>query len=222
MIANKTKRIGIFGTSGFSREALDVCIDEGYEEITFIGDDCQVREYFGYLCVDEAQITLMKREGFVFVIGIGDNAIRRKIVEKYQDLYYVNVIHSSASFGYKQRNEIERKRGNIVTAGVRMTDNIAIGNFGIFNLNCTIGHDCVIEDFVNISPGANISGNVQLSEGAYIGTNASILQGKSISEKMIIGRCSTVGAGAVVTKPVPDNVVVMGAPAKQNDSPSAI
>lgn len=211
---NNARKIGILGTSGFSRETLDVCINAGYNKIVFIGDRPREREYFGYQLVDEEQIPSLNRKGFVFVIGIGDNAIRKKIVEKYENLHYVNLIHSSASFGDKQQNKITEKRGNIVTAGVRMTNNIQMGNFGIFNLNCTIGHDCVIEDFVNVAPGVNVSGNVKLSEGAYIGTNAAILQGKTISGKMIIGKFATVGAGAVVTKSVPDNVVVKGAPAK--------
>jgi acetyltransferase-like isoleucine patch superfamily enzyme len=89
-----------------------------------------------------------------------------------------------------------------------------MGNFGIFYLNSTIAHDCIIEDFVTVLPGANISGNVKLSMGAYIGANTCVLQGKSVTEKLIIGKYSIVGAGAVVTKNVPDNTIVKGIPAK--------
>lgn len=95
-----------------------------------------------------------------------------------------------------------------------MTNKIQMGNFGVYNLNCTIGHDCVIEDFVTISPGANISGNVILSECSYIGTNTSILQGKSRAEKLVIGKNSIVGAGSVVTKNVPNNTIVKGIASK--------
>lgn len=87
-------------------------------------------------------------------------------------------------------------------------------NFDIYNLNCTIGHDCILNDYVNIAPGANVSGNVLLKEGAYIGTNATILQGSSIDNKMVIGLYSTVGAGAVVTKHVNAYDTVAGVPAK--------
>lgn len=212
---NKTRKIGIFGTSGFSREVLDICVDLGYKNIIFIGYGNQEKEYFGYPLVEEGSLHELKSDNYVFIIGIGDNNIRKKIADKYQDLQYINIIHPSASFGDKQKSKIEEKRGNIITAGVRMTNNIQLGNFGIFNLNCTVGHDCIIGDFVNISPGANISGNVRLSEGSYIGTNATIIQGKSIMEKLTIGRYSIVGAGTVVTKPVPDNVIVVGTPAKQ-------
>lgn len=213
-MAPKHQKIGIFGTSGFSREVLDVCVARAYKEIFFIGYGNLEKEYFGYPLIDEGSLNSLKLLDYVFIIGIGDNTIRKKIANKYKSLKYINLIHPAASFGDKQRSRIEEQRGNIITAGVRMTNNIQVGNFGIFNLNCTIGHDCIIDDFVNISPGANISGNVRLAEGAYIGTNASILQGKSITEKLTIGKCAVVGAGAVVTKSVPDDVTVIGTPAK--------
>ena len=49
---------------------------------------------------------------------------------------------------------------------------------------------------------------VLIKKGAYIGAGAIILQGVSI------GRLSVVGAGAVVTKDVPDFSLVVGVPAK--------
>lgn len=47
-----------------------------------------------------------------------------------------------------------------------------------------------------------------VKEGASIGSNATILPG------LTIGKNAIVGAGAVVTKDVPDNVTVVGNPAK--------
>lgn len=170
--------------------------------------------YFGFQIVSEREIPRLEEEGFIFVIGLGDNKLRKKIFEKYSYLSFPNIIHASASIGFKQVDALSDKKGNIITAGVRFTNNIKMGNFGIFNLNCTIGHDCVIEDFVNIAPGANVSGNVYLKKGAYIGTNAAVLQGVSIDSKITIGEFATIGAGAVVTKDVQDYTTVVGIPAK--------
>jgi acetyltransferase-like isoleucine patch superfamily enzyme len=47
-----------------------------------------------------------------------------------------------------------------------------------------------------------------VKQGASIGSNASILCG------LTIGRGALVGAGAVVTKDVPDYAIVAGVPAK--------
>ena len=212
------KKIAIFGTSGFAREVFDIAFDVGYREFVFISGkkvlDTFSGSFLGYQIIDEAKIPFLVSNGFEFAIGIGDNKIRKRIAQKYPNLKYVNLLHKTATFGHSQKKLIEEKQGNIIAAGVRITNNVEIGNFCIFNLNCTIGHDCVIEDFVNVAPGANISGNVYLSEGAFIGTNAAVLQGKSAEEKLIIGKFAVVGAGAVVAKNVPHNVIVVGVPAK--------
>lgn len=206
-------KIAILGTSGFSREVWDIASVLGYKEIIFI-DKVKKESLNGFSVVSEKEIYVLSQIGYKFVIGIGNPKIRTEIRNRYPNLDYVNLIHPTVTFGYGQLAELKKKVGNIICAGTRMTNNIKMGDFGIYNLNCTIGHDCIIEDFVTISPGANISGNVKISTGSYIGTNASILQGKSITEKILIGKSSIVGAGSVVTKNVPDHTIVKGNPAK--------
>ncbi len=44
----------------------------------------------------------------------------------------------------------------------------------IINRGVNISHDDRIEDYVTISPGINIAGNVIIQEGAYIGIGSSI------------------------------------------------
>lgn len=207
-------RLAVFGASGFSREVVDVALVCGWTEIAFLDREPAPSPELRFPILEESKARELASQGWRFIIGTGDNATRRKICEKFSNLDYINVIHPSATFGHLQRQAFDATRGNIVTAGVRFTNNIKVGDFGIYNLNCTIGHDCVIGDFVNIAPGANISGNVQLSDGCYIGTNAAVLQGRTITEKLVIGEGSTVGMGSVVTKSVPPGVVVKGVPAK--------
>lgn len=77
-------------------------------------------------------------------------------------LKFTNFFHPSATFGYLQREAIEQAEVTIIAAGVRLTNNITVGNFCIFNQNVTIAHDSVVEDYVHIAPGANVSGNVHL------------------------------------------------------------
>ncbi|SNT02730.1 sugar O-acyltransferase, sialic acid O-acetyltransferase NeuD family [Anaerovirgula multivorans] len=206
-------KIAIFGASGFSREVRDIASILGYKEIIFI-DKTNTGDLEDFPIVNEKQVYTFAEADYKFTIGIGNPKIRKEIRDRYPDLNYVNLIDPTATFGYRQFVELEKKVGNIICAGTRMTNNIEMGNFGVYYLNCTVAHDCIIEDFVTISPGVNISGNVKLSMGAYIGANTCILQGKSITEKMIIGKNSTVGAGSVVTKNVPDHTIVKGIPAK--------
>lgn len=52
------------------------------------------------------------------------------------------------------------------------------------------------------------AGHIHIKKNAWIGAHASILQGVTIGENSIVA------AGSVVTKDVPDNVLVGGIPAK--------
>ena len=56
--------------------------------------------------------------------------------------------------------------------------------------------------------GAAIAGDVTINDCSEIGANATVLP------HVTIGKNSIVGAGAVVTKDVPDNVIVAGVPAR--------
>lgn len=206
-------KLAIFGTSGFAREVRDIAVLIGYENVVFIGTDPK-EPVQGFPVVTEESVPVLTDEGWAFSIGIGNPQTRKEIWERYPDLDYVNLVHPAATFGYGQREDLERRKGNIVFAGARFTNQIVIGNFGVYYLNCTVAHDCVVEDFVTICPGVNLSGNVKVMEGAYLGVNSCVLQGKSQEAKITVGHCATVGAGAVVTKNVPDHMVVKGIPAR--------
>jgi sugar O-acyltransferase (sialic acid O-acetyltransferase NeuD family) len=103
---------------------------------------------------------------------------------------------------------IELGEGTIVCAGNILTVDIRLGRHVAVNLDCTIGHDTVIGDFATLSPGSHISGCVTMGEGAYIGTGTSVIEG------VTIGPYAVTGAGAVVTKNVPGQSLVVGVPAQ--------
>lgn len=123
-------------------------------------------------------------------------------------------MHPSSSFGRAQREQLERCQGVIVGAGVRLTNNIEVGDFTVLNLNVTVGHDVLVDNFVNIAPGAHISGNVHIKERCWIGTGAVINQGSSC-KKLVIGEGTIIGSGAVVLNDCDENSVYVGAPAKR-------
>ena len=69
-----------------------------------------------------------------------------------------------------------------------------------------IGNNVNLSQFVNIGSSDNLS--------AIIGDNVWIAPHVSIVDDVNIGNNSSVGAGAVVTKDVPENATVVGVPAK--------
>ncbi|NCP19535.1 MAG: acetyltransferase [Erythrobacter sp.] len=205
--------IYIFGTSGFAREVADIARENGHE-IAFLTqspDQAEDLSEFGEV-IPEGEVENLS-DG-LFAIGIGDNAVRRKIVQHYGDrLRFPALVHPSASFGIGQRERIEAMPGVIVCAGVRFTNRIEVGAFSIFNLNATIGHDVIVDEFCNIAPGANLSGYVHLRSGVWIGTGAAVNQGQP-GAYLEIGANTMIGSGSVVVKSCEADSVYVGIPAK--------
>src|SRR5438552_9737766 len=132
---------------------------------------------------------------------------------------------------------------NFVNAyGCSIDDNSKIGSFVEIQKGATIGKNCKISSHTFICEGVHIADNVfvghnvtfindkfpratnddgslqteedwscietQINEGASIGSSATILCRITIGERAVIG------AGAVVTKDVPEKAVVAGNPAR--------
>lgn len=207
-------RLGIFGTSGMAREAGDIACELGYAPVYVARDQAELAAWsFPGEAILESNIDRYTDMGYA--IGIGDSNIRQRVAQRFAGcLRFVNLIHPSATFGHAQRQIIEARHGVIVCAGVRFTNNIRVGDFTIFNLNATISHDVVIDDFVYVAPGAHIAGNIHIGMRCWIGTGAAINQGTGDS-RLHIGADTVIGSGAVVVKTCEPNAVYVGIPAKR-------
>ena len=142
-----------------------------------------------------------------FFIAIGDNQIRTKVFQDLQakNLLSINAIHVTAVI-----DTSANIAANAVMIAAQVTINplASIETGTICNTGCIIEHECKVGKFAHIGPGAVLCGNVTVGDGAFVGANAVIKQGISI------GKNAMIGAGAVVLKNVPDNVKVVGVPAR--------
>ena len=204
----------IVGAGGFGRELLDVvsAVNERLQFWNFLGfvadtppspdllDALNVK-WLG--SVDEVLLSILPAS---YVVGIGSPLNRRQVSDKFDAAGWqaVTLIHPSATVGA----DVEISEGSVICSHVSITTHVRLGRHVHVNLNSTIGHDCLIGDFVTINPLVAVSGDVQLGSGVTMGTHSSILQG------LHVGANSTVGAGAVVVKDVPANTTVVGVPAK--------
>ena len=105
--------------------------------------------------------------------------------------------------------------GSQILAGAIIAANARIGLSCIINHGAIIDHESVLGPGVHIAPGATLCGCVTVGSNSMIGAGATILP------RITIGTNSIIGAGAVVTRDVPDNVIVVGNPAqfmRQNPS----
>jgi sugar O-acyltransferase (sialic acid O-acetyltransferase NeuD family) len=144
--------------------------------------------------------------GTSYVLGVGSPALRAALDGRIRDYGpAARLVHPAATVG----PDTSIGEGVVVFAGVRVTTNITLGRHVHLNQNVTVGHDCVISDFVSVNPLAAVSGECRLEAGVLIGTNASVLQ------RLTVGSDATVGAGACVVRDVPAGAVVMGIPARE-------
>lgn len=79
----------------------------------------------------------------------------------------------------------------------------------VIHSDAEIGENCVIGQHVTVGGGNNKYPGVP-----KIGNNVYISHGAIVFGGITIGNNVTIGANAVVTKPVPDNAIVAGVPAK--------
>jgi sugar O-acyltransferase (sialic acid O-acetyltransferase NeuD family) len=137
------------------------------------------------------------------LVAIGDNVVRKKVVEKTRHAF-TNTVHPSVVFSAFAT----LGTGNMILHGAIVQAQARIGNHVIVNTRASVDHDNDIGDFVHLAPGVVLCGAVKVGEGTLVGASATVLPGRSI------GAWAIIGSGAVVTRDVPDGAVVVGNPAR--------
>lgn len=183
----------LYGASGHAKVIMDI-LKANNESIDALFDDNEaLSDLMGYPVRRSSEV-----KG-PLIISIGSNEIRKKIAEML-DVEFGTAIHPSAIVS----PDAIIDKGTVVMQGAIIQSCAHIGKHCIVNTGVSVDHECIVEDYVHISPHATLCGNVHVGEGTWIGAGSVVIQG------ITIGKGCIIGAGSVVTKDIPDNVLAVG------------
>ena len=207
------KNIVLIGGGNQAHYTIDIINKEGKYNIIGIIDSIHDigSNRFGYKVLGRQEDIIKLKEQYNIeggIISIGDNWVRyyisSQIKKEIPDFNFVNAIHPSVVIG----DNVQLGEGVVMMAGCIINPKSKIGDFTFFATGAQVDHDCNIKNYSSISAGSITGGYVTLGEFS------AITLGVTVVDRLKIGKNTVVGAGSLVIKDLPDNVLVYGNPCK--------
>lgn len=183
----------LYGASGHAKVIMDILKANEIEIDGLVDDNPALNELLGY------PVYHQRYDLSPMIVSIGNNAVRKKIVENLS-VEFGKTIHPSAIVS----PTVQIEEGTVVMQGAIIQACAKIGKHCIINTGASVDHECIIKDYVHISPHVTLCGNIHIGEGSWIAAGTVVLPGVKI------GKWSVIGAGSVVTKDIPDGVLAVG------------
>lgn len=202
----------VVGAKGFAKEILEILLQNNelvnlvfYDDINKNSPDYLYGQ-FPVLKTERAVRDYFKTVDDRFTIGIGNPQLRKKMYDKFNVLggKYTSVISLKTDIG---SYGVSIGEGCNILSGVKISNDVVIEKGTMVYYNTVITHDVKIGEFVEISPNVSLLGRAVIGSFTQVGCGAIVLPDVKIGNNVIVA------AGAVVTKDIPDNVMVAGVPA---------
>jgi sugar O-acyltransferase (sialic acid O-acetyltransferase NeuD family) len=203
----------IVGGGGHARSVIDIVEAASAFEIAGVLDDIRPAgsQFLGHPILGplDAIESLASTGAFGHCfVAVGDNAERRRIVRYIRQcvprLAHACLLHPTSVVSC----DVSLGEGTVLMANASIGAGSRIGTGCIVNTSASVDHDCELEDFVSLAPGAHTGGRVFVGEGSAIGVGAAISNG------VRIGAETVVGVGSAVVADIPGLVVAFGVPAR--------
>jgi acetyltransferase EpsM len=207
----KPERLVIWGTSGHALVASDIVkLSKQYQVAAYIDDnESRWGQRFGrnVICGGRGQLASLLKKGIsVIFVAIGDCAARTRVASFAQQKGFklATLIHPRAILS----PEALIGPGSLIAAGAVIGPGVRIGENVIVNTVASVGHECILGDGVHVGPGTHLGGEVKIGRTTWVGL------GCNLKNQITLGANCIVGAGSLVLKDLPDDVLAYGVPAQ--------
>jgi len=197
----------ILGTGGHARVVADALLCNGQQIQGFLDPVPQFTEWrdIPYLGTDDI-LSSFSPDTVRLANGVGSvpfTDTRSRVTEKYENagFSFCRVIHPSAIIAA----DTKLAEGVQILAGAIIQTGAVLGKHVIINTGARIDHDCAIDGFCHIAPGATLCGSVRLAQRVHIGAGATIIQ------EIDVGADTVIGAGTTITQSI-DSMQVVRSP----------
>ncbi|MCU1326985.1 MAG: epsM [Bryobacterales bacterium] len=187
------KPIVVLGSGGYSQELLWIIDDlnERQSEWDFLGfvdpksPQRKGSTLYGRTVLGGFETAAELPANVSFACGIGSPEARQKECTAAERLGWkpATLIHPTVV----RARYCEIGEGTSIGPGSILGPNCHIGRHCAINMHVGVGHDARLGDFVVLSPGVRISGNVDVETGAFLGSNATVFLGKKVGAGALVG-----------------------------------
>ena len=198
-----TGRLIFYGAGGMGRELVQAARLDPRPK-AFV-DDVPTPPYPGVPQIDVADLA----PGDELCLAIGAPAVRRRVAEKCAGRRFATliaptaIVDPTAAIG----------EGAVLCDFVMVNSLARVGRHFQANYYSHVSHDCVIGDFVTLSPRVSCLGTVEIGDCVFIGAGAVIRNGVP-GRPLRIGAGAVIGMGAVIVADVPAGARALGNPAR--------
>jgi sugar O-acyltransferase (sialic acid O-acetyltransferase NeuD family) len=207
--------IAIYGAGGFGREVACLInwinsINHQWNIIGFFDDlieeNTQISHFGKVIGGIEALNSYNKQLSVVIAVGNPKaifailNSINNPLIR------FPNII--APDFIIKDDSTFSIGYGNLIQSGCKVSCDVQIGNFNVFNVDIGIGHDVKIGNYNVLMPSVKVSGAVNIGDTNFFGVGSIVLQ------QIIIRNNIRLGAGSVLMTKPKEGYTYIGIPAK--------
>src|SRR5665213_3538484 len=159
----------LVGYSGHAYVVCDALLSSGNSVRAYVETEEKKNNPFHirFLGCETDDAVLEKMKSSNYFVAIGDNVLRAQLTQNLIakiGTQPINAIHAKAIFA----STSSFGRGILFAPGCIINPFAKIGDGVICNSGSIIEHECRIENFVHVAPGAVLCGNVSIGENTFV------------------------------------------------------